>query len=91
MRNVFGSYVILGPITDDDEIFEKVAKALPDLVHQAQRTNHAIEGALDLDTLEFIVHTQQSGLMVTVGWKCWEKDASVPGRPWEREPGGGEE
>jgi hypothetical protein len=76
MRNVYGDYIVLSRVTDADEILEKVSNVLPQLVHQAQVTNRALGGTLDLDTLEFIVHTKQDDRGVTVAWKCWDKEVS---------------
>lgn len=73
MKNLYGDYVVLYKMTDADEILEKITRVIPALVRQIQMMNQSLGYQLDLDTLQFIVHTK-SEHGVTVGWKCYEKE-----------------
>jgi len=72
----YGSYIVLTKVSDPDELLEKVTKAFPQVVHQIQESNHALGNSLDLDTLQFYVHTHANSLGSTLGWKCDEKVVS---------------
>ena len=73
----YGAYIKLTPVTDPDELLEKLIKAFPSIVHQVQGSNHALGMRLNLDTLEFYVH-ENGGLGATLGWKCDEKEDVKP-------------
>jgi len=71
--SLYGAYVVLNT-KNDQELLSDVAQVFPVLVKQIQSTGTEVE--LNIDTLQFILHTDKHPLGPTFGWKCEGKEVS---------------